>query len=317
MCLAVKVYLPLHIMTTHNSKLPTPERAIEHLVHSNNGVEQIRLLSHTIGYLLHGTLRIYNEGWQVIQKNEIYVLGAGCHTIEYYSEDNHPCEDIIIRLHNGSLGSILRNLELDNNTLLPHPNISSASYAHQPASAILTTYYKGLRKYLAKGVVGLSKRMEFIKIHELVYLIFHQPLSLVANYIQQIATQHTSLFQDHIQSNIFKNITIPELAQKCGMCPSTFKITFKRHYGCSPHQWFMAQRMKAVCLALRHTDEPIKNISHNCGFATPSHMIRLFKANYGVTPAQYRLQKFSLPPAHLTSAHLATSSNSTKQLQHY
>lgn len=294
-------------MTTQNSTLPTPERAIEHLVHRNNGMEQIKLQHHTIGYLLHGTLRIYNEGWHTIQKEEIYILSAGWHTIEYHSEDNHPCEDIVVRLSNKSIGSILHNLELDSNTLLPHPNTPSALYAHQPVTTILSTYYKGLRKYLAKGMFELSKRMECIKIHELVYLISRQPLSLVTHCIQQLALHHTPHFHNLIQSNIFKNITISSLAQKCGMCTSTFKTTFKRHYGCSPHQWFMAQRMKAVCIALRHTDEPIKNISHNCGFASPSHMIRLFKANYGVTPTQYRLQKTSNTLHTPTLDHLTTS----------
>lgn len=286
--------VPLYPMT--NTTTPSHESAIRQQNHYDKGeVKHLQFYHHTVGYIQHGAVHIYDGTWHRISKGEIYFLRAGWHTVRYMPDGDTPCKEIVVNLSHNTTISILHTLETCGAISPDAPHPTSAPYAHQSASPALAAYFKGLSKYLSQQVLDNVAIIEHLKIGELFCLLFSSPTSSVANNLRHIATLHESDFEEQIRSHIFTNITIPQLAQKCSMCPSTFKAVFRRHYGCSPHHWFVAQRMDSVCSALRYTNSPIKNIAQEYGFASPSHLIRLFKANYGVTPTQYRAQNHTLP----------------------
>lgn len=278
--------LPLLSMTS-KKRTNKPERAIKHLVHQNNGIHHIKLPHHTIGYILRGSLCVYDAECNHIHEGEMYILVAGWHTVEYFST-HLPYEEITATVDDHLAHTIFCDLEPTFDIATNTPGDTPLSCAHNPCDAMLKAYYKSIRKYLCQHTFDLFGAMEPLKIKELIYLVLSTPHTPVAIGLQHTMALNNLSFQDYVQSSIFKHHTIAQLAHKCNMSTSNFKQTFKCHYGCSPHQWFVAQRMTAVGIALRCTNEPIKNIALDCGFASPSHMIRLFRAKYGVTPSQYR-----------------------------
>ena len=82
--------------------------------------------------------------------------------------------------------------------------------------------------------------------------------------------------------------TIAERAERCHMCPTTFKRKFAEYYGLSPHKWQLKQRLTRAAALLATTDLLVKQICYECNFATPSHFIRSFKKEFGCTPETYR-----------------------------
>ena len=82
--------------------------------------------------------------------------------------------------------------------------------------------------------------------------------------------------------------TIAERAERCNMCPTTFKRKFAEQYGLPPRKWQLHQRLNRAAMLLQTTDLLIKQIAYECGFATPSHFVRSFKKEFGCTPAKYR-----------------------------
>ena len=84
--------------------------------------------------------------------------------------------------------------------------------------------------------------------------------------------------------------TITERAERCNMCPTTFKRKFAEQYGLPPRKWQLHQRLNRAATLLQTTDLLIKQIAYECGFATPSHFVRSFKKEFGYTPAKYRRQ---------------------------
>ena len=82
--------------------------------------------------------------------------------------------------------------------------------------------------------------------------------------------------------------TITERAERCNMCPTTFKRKFAEYYGLSPHKWQLKQRLTRAAALLITTDLLVKQICYECNFATPSHFIRSFKKEFGCTPERFR-----------------------------
>ncbi|MFF7609961.1 helix-turn-helix domain-containing protein [Streptomyces parvulus] len=61
--------------------------------------------------------------------------------------------------------------------------------------------------------------------------------------------------------------------------------------GISLEQWVIGERLEAACRLLvspRHTGLPVSAVAARCGFSSPSHFTRRFRAAYGVTPREWR-----------------------------
>ena len=95
-------------------------------------------------------------------------------------------------------------------------------------------------------------------------------------------------FEQIIYSNIFSDLAIEELAEMCNRSLTSFKKEFKRHFFMPPHRWFIKQRLIQSRLLLISTSKSISEIGIECTFPNTSHFIKLFKKQYGTTPAIYR-----------------------------
>lgn len=103
-------------------------------------------------------------------------------------------------------------------------------------------------------------------------------------------TSAMAAFRRTIAENILTPRPIAQLAAECGQCPTKFKKEFGRIFGDTPHHWFIRKRLEFAARLLENTDLPVKIIAHKAQFSTPSHLIRLFKAEFGLTPIEYRKQ---------------------------
>lgn len=277
-------------MPTKRTTPITTTRSIERLSHSDIRVEQfIRLRHHTIGYILHGTLYVHSNRPHYIHQGEIYLLRAGWHYVEYLSPDKRPLEEVVVRLSPHNISTLLHNISLSFG-IATHPvGAPSEPCSHAPSTHAQRLLYKGIENYLAHSAFEQCKALENAKIEELLYLLLSQDSSSpVATNLRLLSTPKRTEFENIIHTHALSRLTIDQLAQKCGMSTSNFKSVFKRLYGSSPHSWFLSQRLESICTLLRHTNEPIKNIAQECGFASSSHMIRVFRAAYGVTPTHFR-----------------------------
>ncbi len=91
-----------------------------------------------------------------------------------------------------------------------------------------------------------------------------------------------------VQNNLLSPITIDQLAARCGLSPSSFKRKFKAVFGEPPHKCITRQRLAHAKTLLLNSTLSIKEIGFACGFTSPSHFIRIFKAHFGTTPAALR-----------------------------
>lgn len=97
----------------------------------------------------------------------------------------------------------------------------------------------------------------------------------------------------YIDSHSHENIRVEDLARMCNMSYSYFAKTFHTLYGQSCKEYIEFVRLSKVENLLLFTNYDLNYISNETGFADCSHLIRVFKRKYHVTPKQYRLQHSS------------------------
>ena len=91
-----------------------------------------------------------------------------------------------------------------------------------------------------------------------------------------------------INSHYNREIRIPELAKMESLSVSRYNSVFRKIYGTSPVEYITRMRISSACELLGGTDLSIKEIALITGYSDPHFFSRVFKANVGISPSEYR-----------------------------
>lgn len=106
----------------------------------------------------------------------------------------------------------------------------------------------------------------------------------------QFSTKDFSVLE-YIDKHSAENISVEDLANKCGMCYSNFAKQFKAQYGKTCKEYIEFVRICKADTLLLYTDKTLDYISQETGFTDASHFIRTYKKIKGTTPKQRRMSK--------------------------
>jgi AraC-like DNA-binding protein len=85
--------------------------------------------------------------------------------------------------------------------------------------------------------------------------------------------------------------SIASLARTAGMSESRFATRFAQSYGKTPLEFVQVVRVRGAANLLSTSDLPLKSIARAVGYASRSHLTRVFRRHYGVDPTGYRKQQ--------------------------
>jgi len=91
-----------------------------------------------------------------------------------------------------------------------------------------------------------------------------------------------------MQSDLSVHWTIATLCRAVNASPAAVHRSFKRHVGMSPMSWLQQARGEAAATQLVLTDLPVSEIGRSVGWDDPNYASRRFRAQYGLSPSQYR-----------------------------
>ena len=89
-------------------------------------------------------------------------------------------------------------------------------------------------------------------------------------------------------SHFTEPVRLQDLVKLTGWQPGTINKLFRMHAGIPPYEFLLHQRLREVAHLLRASGMQLSDIAVETGFADQSHMQRLFRRAYGVTPKAYR-----------------------------
>jgi AraC family transcriptional regulator len=93
---------------------------------------------------------------------------------------------------------------------------------------------------------------------------------------------------DHVQENLSGDISVTELSGLMQMSPSHFTRVFKDSFGVTPYKFVMQARIEKAKDMLAHTNLTASQVAMAFGFASQSHLVKVFRQFTGLTPKQYK-----------------------------
>jgi len=176
---------------------------------------------------------------------------------------------------------------------IDHLNIEHIASAQDPILIALMESYE--RECLAGGLGG-ALYASTIEMQICIHLVrkYAKCKLREVQVESRIPPSKRKKIEEFIVENIDQNITIDDLAKVVGFSQSYFIRLFRNDVGVPPHAYVLARRLEKAEEMLRSSpDIPIKVVAIECGFSDQSHLTRLFKNKFSITPMKFRKVKTS------------------------
>jgi AraC family transcriptional regulator, glycine betaine-responsive activator len=109
----------------------------------------------------------------------------------------------------------------------------------------------------------------------------------------QLGVSHESLIKvaQLMEDNIERPLSLDEIATATGLSRRQIERLFKRHLNCVPKRYYLQMRLRRARELLLQTSMPIIDITTACGFQSPPHFSRCYRAQFGCPPSAERLSR--------------------------
>jgi transcriptional regulator GlxA family with amidase domain len=91
-----------------------------------------------------------------------------------------------------------------------------------------------------------------------------------------------------MEENIEKPLSLERIAHATGLSRRQIERLFRRHLDCVPKRYYLEMRLRRARELLLQTAMPIMDITTSCGFKSPPHFSRCYRAQYGHPPSEER-----------------------------
>lgn len=118
----------------------------------------------------------------------------------------------------------------------------------------------------------------------------------------RIGVRHPKLSQviQMMEAAIEEPVSPADLADDVGMSTRQLERLFRRYLNRSPKRYYMELRLQKARNLLMQTDMSVINVALACGFASPSHFSKCYRAHYATTPYRERGTQGAVPVPRLS-----------------
>lgn len=95
----------------------------------------------------------------------------------------------------------------------------------------------------------------------------------------------------YIETHYKESLTVPSLAVALGVSESNIYHLFQKNMGTTPVKYYNHIRLEQVISAMK-SNQSIEEIAYQNGFESYGYFREIFKTYTGMTPRQYRIQKY-------------------------
>ncbi len=106
----------------------------------------------------------------------------------------------------------------------------------------------------------------------------------------RIGVRHPKLAQviQAMEANIEEPVSPAKLSADVGLSTRQLERLFRRYLNRSPKRYYMELRLQKARNLLMQTDMSVINVGLACGFTSPSHFSKCYRAHYETTPYRER-----------------------------
>lgn len=120
----------------------------------------------------------------------------------------------------------------------------------------------------------------------------------------QVGASHDTLIKvaQLMEENIEKPLSLDEIASATDLSRRQIERLFRRHLDCVPNRYYLQMRLRRARELLLQTSMPIIDITTACGFQSPPHFSRCYRAQFGCPPSTERQIGPRVAPRHAVVA---------------
>ena len=280
----------MNAMENRSARQPVIVRTTES---ERPGIRSFDVARCALGYVLSGRKYIYiGDMRREAGPGDIFFLNKGTHYIEEVPEGRRAFEQIIFFYSPQQLARIISQLSVNHriDVRVHHSCEECLGRDHIIAHGwdALKHFFNAINQHLRDGLFARDHTAEMLKLTELIYHVIAQPESCLRTRVLGSTDPEKEFFEQSVNDYVFSDITLDELARRNNRSLTAFKKMFKGYFNDPPHRWVVRQRLMHSRLLLISTNKPVAQIGTECRFPNTSHFIKLFRKEFGMTPAAYR-----------------------------
>ncbi len=254
------------------------------------GKKDVFLTSHTLLFVRSGEKLIHQSGnTQRIGINTPVLLKRGIYAMSEYVPQDGRFEALLIFIPDIFFVKQAQSLPA------PVTEKNSQSYFLFRSNDLLNSFIAQYLYYFDSNLNSLQYLLD-IKLQELFLLLnaSARPHAFSA-FIKNLAGMAPPDMEYVVREHLFRDVTIPDLALLSARSLPAFKREFKTRFGMPPRQWINRQRLEQAGALLVTGQKTVAEVAYACGYDNVSYFIRLFKLQFGETPARYMQRNKVMP----------------------
>ncbi len=223
----------------------------------------------------------------IVNNGESVLLKCGSYFADIINDSvRGVCEVYVIHLYPEILKEIYKG-EIPN--FIKSKN--DAPHAQKIINKNVITHFVQSLDFYFENKELISTELLHLKLKELILLLLetNQKLTIIDLFAYLFVPRKASI-SEVVNSHLFSNISIEQMATLAGQSISTFKREFKLHFDNTPANYIREKRMKKAADLLTFSAYSISEIGYQVGYDDSSHFSRLFNQFFKISPTDYRLQ---------------------------
>jgi len=168
------------------------------------------------------------------------------------------------------------------------PKQKSKSIHNVKSDDLLAKYIQSLVFYFENPDL-VSPELIKLKVKEIILLLVTTDSSEnIKLILQDLFNPKDHSFREIVESNLYNDLGLEDLAVLSSMSLSSFKRKFKEIYQESPAKYIRVKRLEKAKELIQKTSKRIAEIAFDCGFNDPGHFSKLFSSHYGLSPSEIK-----------------------------
>ncbi|UZD22793.1 helix-turn-helix domain-containing protein [Algoriphagus halophytocola] len=220
-----------------------------------------------------------------IEERESVLLKCGTYFADLFQNtQTGSCEVFVVHF----FPEVLQQIFHEEVTLFVQ-NTTSAHYTHRISKRnVIDHFMRSLDLYFENPELA-QQEILYLKVKELVLLLLQtEAASSIMDLYSHLFTPQKASISDVMETHLYSNLTIEQLASLAGQSLSTFKREFRKHFKDTPANYIRNKRMAKAADLLTYSSYPISEISFKIGYQDSSYFSRLFFQKFKTLPSEYR-----------------------------
>ncbi len=167
--------------------------------------------------------------------------------------------------------------------LSPRPFVGDGTRCSSSGGVSAIDLFLGfVAEYMGEEFSGrVSESMNYVTLQQV-----QQVASAEASARTRVKNAPTVAALEIMESNLEFPVTPPQIAAEIGVSTRQLERLFNKHLGQSPKRYYMHLRLRRAYFLLTQTKMPVIEVAIACGFQSPGHFAKCFRAEFGLTPTE-------------------------------